>query len=49
MTQAQLKGTWEPLESSEERRLALLPTKPAVLWDDLMLEPAYMHAVGLVP
>jgi beta-N-acetylhexosaminidase len=49
MTQAQLKGTWEPLESSEERRLALLPTKPAVLWDDLMLEPTYMHALGLVP
>jgi beta-N-acetylhexosaminidase len=49
MTQAQLKGAWEPLESSEERRLALLPTKPAVLWDDLMLEPAYMHALGLVP
>jgi beta-N-acetylhexosaminidase len=49
MTQAQLKGAWEPLESSEERRLALLPTKPAVAWDDLMLEPAYMHALGLVP
>jgi beta-N-acetylhexosaminidase len=49
MTQAQLKGQWEPLESNETRRLALLPTKPAVPWDDLMIEPAYMHAVGLVP
>ena len=49
MSQAQLKGQWEPLESSEARRLALLPSKPAVPWDDLMLEPAYMHAVGLVP
>jgi beta-N-acetylhexosaminidase len=49
MTRAQVKGQWEPLESSEERRLALLPTKPAVAWDDLMLEPAYMHALGLVP
>jgi hypothetical protein len=29
--------------------LALLPTKPAVAWDDLMLEPTYMHALGLVP
>jgi hypothetical protein len=27
----------------------LLPTKPAVAWDELMLEPAYMHALGLVP
>ena len=49
MTQAQLKGQWEPLESSEDRRLALLPTKAALHWDELMLEPAYMHAVGLVP
>jgi beta-N-acetylhexosaminidase len=49
MTRAQVKGQWEPLESSEERRLVLLPTKPAVAWDDLMLEPAYMHALGLVP
>ncbi len=49
MTRAQVKGDWEPLESSEARRLALLPSKPAVAWDDLMLEPAYMHALGLVP
>ena len=49
MTRAQVKGDWEPLESSEARRLALLPTQPAVAWDDLMLEPAYMHALGLVP
>lgn len=49
MTQAQLKGHWEPLESSEARRLALLPTKPALEWDELMLEPAYMHALSLVP
>jgi hypothetical protein len=26
-----------------------LPTKSAVAWDKLMLEPAYMHAPGLVP
>jgi beta-N-acetylhexosaminidase len=49
MTLAQLKGQWEPLESSETRRLALLPTRSPVPWDDLMVEPAYMHAVGLVP
>jgi beta-N-acetylhexosaminidase len=49
MTEAQLKGQWEPMEASEARRLALLPSKPALAWDDLMLAPAYMHAVGLVP
>jgi len=49
MTEAQLKGQWQPLEASEARRLALLPSKPALSWDDLMLEPAYMQAVGLVP
>jgi beta-N-acetylhexosaminidase len=49
LAQAQRKGLWEPLESSELRRLALLPRLPAPGWDDLMLEPAYMHAVSLVP
>jgi beta-N-acetylhexosaminidase len=49
LARAQLQGLWEPLESSELRRLALLPRLPAPGWDDLMLEPAYMHAVGLVP
>ncbi len=49
MARAQLQGQWEPLESSELRRLALLPKQAAPAWDELMLEPAYMHAVGLVP
>jgi beta-N-acetylhexosaminidase len=49
MTQAQLKGQWEPLESSELRRLDLLPTTPSHGWDDLMVHPAYMHAMGLIP
>jgi beta-N-acetylhexosaminidase len=49
LTEAQLKGEWEMLESSEERRLALLPRTPAPEWDALMLEPAYMHAMGLLP
>jgi beta-N-acetylhexosaminidase len=49
LARAQLQGLWEPLESSELRRLALLPRLPAPGWDELMLEPAYMHAVGLVP
>ncbi len=49
LAEAQLKGQWEPLEAGEARRLALLPSKPSPSWDDLMLEPAYMQAVGLVP
>lgn len=49
MTQAQLRQQWEALEASEERRRDLLPTTSAIAWDDLMLHPAYMHALGLVP
>jgi beta-N-acetylhexosaminidase len=49
MTQAQLRQQWEALEASEGRRRDLLPATPAIAWDDLMLHPAYMHALGLVP
>jgi beta-N-acetylhexosaminidase len=49
MAEAQLKGRWEPLESSELRRLDLLPSTPAHRWDELMVHPAYMHAMGLIP
>lgn len=48
MSEALLKGQWEALESSEMRRLDLLPTTPAHEWDELMLHPAYMHAMGLI-
>ena len=49
LTEAQLKGQWQPLEASEERRLALLPTRRATPWDDLMVQPAYMRALDLLP
>ena len=49
MAEALLKGQWEALESSELRRLDLLPQTPAHEWDELMLHPAYMHAMGLIP
>jgi beta-N-acetylhexosaminidase len=49
LAEAQLKGRWEPLESSELRRLDLLPVTPAHAWDELMVHPAYMHAMGLLP
>lgn len=48
MSQGLLKGQWEALESSEMRRLELLPNTPALEWDELMLHPAYMHAMGLI-
>ena len=48
MAEALLKGQWEALESSEMRRLDLLPVTPAHEWDELMLHPAYMHAMGLI-
>ena len=49
LTVAQLKNEWLPQELSEERRLALLPATPSPEWDDLMVSPSYMHALGLIP
>ena len=48
MAEGLVKGQWEALESSEMRRRDLLPVTPAPTWDELMLHPAYMHAMGLV-
>jgi beta-N-acetylhexosaminidase len=49
LAEAQVKGRWEALETSEARRRALLPAKTSPAWGELMLEPAYMRAVELVP
>lgn len=49
MTEAQVKGDWEPQEVSEDRRLALLPRVTAPDWDSLMVQPEYMHALDLIP
>jgi len=49
MTKAHYRGQWQPLDASEERRLALLPSRPAAAWDDLMVQPAYMRALDLLP
>ncbi len=49
LTEAQVKGLWQPQEASEERRQALLPRSPASEWDALMVQPDYMHALTLVP
>jgi beta-N-acetylhexosaminidase len=48
LTEAQLKGQWQPLDASEERRLNLLPQVPALEWDDLMVSPRYMHALDWI-
>jgi beta-N-acetylhexosaminidase len=49
LTEALLKGHWQPHEVSDERRRALLPRSPAPAWDDLMLQRDYMHALDWVP
>ena len=49
MAEALLKGEWEAQEASELRREALLPQTPALEWDELMVHPAYMHALSLIP
>ena len=49
LSEAALKGQWSPNERSEDRRLALLPTSPALPWDALMVSAPYMHALDLLP
>ena len=49
MVEELVKRHWEPCEASDLRRLALLPTTPAPAWDALMVQPAYMQALSLVP
>ena len=49
MSEAQVKGIWQPSEAGAARRLALLPQTPAPDWDELMVSPAYMHALDLLP
>ncbi len=42
-------GRWRPDGDSEARRLALLPLTPPLPWDELMHEPAYQHALEILP
>ena len=49
LSEALLKGQWVPDERSDERRLALLPTTPAPVWDALMVSAPYMHALDQLP
>ncbi|MPM63157.1 Beta-hexosaminidase [bioreactor metagenome] len=49
MQQALEKGQWQADENSEARRVALLPETLPQPWDELMIQPAYMHALDLLP
>ena len=48
LTEAQLKGQWQPSDVSELRRYALLPQTPALEWDALMINPRLYASAGLV-
>ena len=43
------QGRWQASEASEARRVALLPETLPQPWDELMVQPAYMHALDLLP
>ena len=49
LTEALVKGRWHPSDASEARRRALLPIGEPPVWDDLMVEGRYMHALSLLP
>jgi beta-N-acetylhexosaminidase len=48
LTESQLKGFWQASDASELRRRAVLPKTPALNWDDLMVQDAYMHALDWI-
>lgn len=49
LADAQAAGRWQASRASEARRQALLPETLPQPWDDLMVQPAYMHALDLLP
>jgi beta-N-acetylhexosaminidase len=49
MVEAVVKEQWLPCEASDLRRLALMPTTTAADWDALMVQPAYIQALSLLP
>lgn len=49
MVEAVVTEQWLPCESSDLRRLALLPKMPAPEWDELMVQPSYIQALSLLP
>jgi beta-N-acetylhexosaminidase len=49
LAEAQVKAWWQPDELSEARRVALLPTSPALAWDDLVRSVNYQQALACLP
>jgi beta-N-acetylhexosaminidase len=49
LSAAAQRREWQPNETSEQRRLALLPSGASASWDALMVEPRYMRALQLLP
>lgn len=49
LAEAQIKRLWQPSEASEQRRLSLLPQTTVLVWNDLMVSPAYMRALDMLP
>ena len=49
MVEAQITGRWQPAETSELRRLSLLPTSTPLEWNDLMVHAPYIQALDLLP
>ncbi len=48
LSEALLKGIWQPREASEVRRRTLLPTQRALGWKKLMTHGPYMHALDVL-
>jgi len=48
LSEAHIRGYWQPSEASEERRLALLPNIPAQSWDKLMVCADYMQSLDWI-
>ena len=49
LTEAAVKGQWQPDAASEARRLALRPQSPARPWDELMRSADYLQALDRLP
>ncbi|WCM89575.1 beta-N-acetylhexosaminidase [Acidovorax sp. NCPPB 3576] len=49
LQQARTDGLWHASPDSESRRVALLPQTLPQPWDELMLQPAYLQALELLP
>jgi beta-N-acetylhexosaminidase len=49
LQRAAAEGHWHPDPDSEQRRLALLPQTPPLVWDDLMHDAVYQRALERLP